>query len=87
MDHVSVTMYGTRWCPVCAKARAWMSSNGYHFNELDVDANESAKEARDRLAPKGGVPVFLIGGQLLDGFSPGAFEQTLRRAAEKQLRR
>jgi glutaredoxin len=85
MHRVPITMYATQWCPYCAKARAWFGSNGYRYAELDVDADESAKRTRDELVPRGGVPVFTVGGVVVDGFSAGSMEGALRRAAERRL--
>ncbi len=68
-----VTMYSAAWCGVCTKARRFLEKEGVAFTEKDVEktpgaATELAAKAKKAGAKTGGVPVFDIGGQLVNGF-------------------
>lgn len=78
----TVTMYSADWCGVCKKARSFMTQEGIAFVEKDVEKDKAAaRELRDKAQQAGvsatGVPVFDIGGRILQGFDP----ETIKRAA------
>ncbi|WP_303905235.1 DUF4124 domain-containing protein [Thiohalomonas denitrificans] len=71
-----VVMYGTEWCGICKKARAYLGRNSISYTEYDVE--KSARGKRDYRRMNGsGVPIFLVGGQRLNGFSEERFERLL----------
>src|SRR6266481_4636035 len=71
-----VVMLSTSWCGVCKQARAWLTQKGVVFTEYDVERNETGKSEYRRLKGQG-VPIFLVGNQRMDGFSPGRLETML----------
>jgi glutaredoxin len=71
-----VVMLSTSWCGVCKQARAWLTQKGVTFTEYDVERNETGKSEYRRLKGQG-VPIFLVGNQRMDGFSPGRLETML----------
>jgi glutaredoxin len=76
-----VVMYMTSHCPVCHRARTWLTQQGVAFVERNVERDEAAARDLATLAARQGVsargvPVFDIGGRLVAGFD----EQALRRA-------
>jgi glutaredoxin len=81
--YVPVTMYSAAWCGYCKKARKFLTDEGIPFEERDVErtpgaAAELAAKAAKAGVQTGGVPVFDVGGKLLQGFDAEA----LRRAAQ-----
>jgi len=72
-----VIMYSTSWCGYCRKARQFMERKKIAFIEKDIEKDTAAAQ---ELAQKksaagqrgGGVPVFDIGGQLVQGFDKSA---------------
>jgi glutaredoxin len=69
-----VTLYGTDWCGYCKKAKRYFRANRIAFQEYDVE--NSRKGRRDyRKMGGGGVPIILVGGRRLNGFSVVAFER------------
>ena len=68
----SVVMYGASWCGVCRRARRFFQDQGIPFQEHDIEQDKSAKREFDRM--KGtGVPIILVGGKRMNGFSAGRF--------------
>ena len=39
----AVTVYTTRWCPFCLRAKALLNSKGVAFEEIPVDGNPSLR--------------------------------------------
>jgi len=70
----SVVMYATSWCGYCRKARKHFRANGIAFKEYDIEKSKSAAAAFKKLNGRG-VPVILIGGQRMNGFSAETFDR------------
>jgi len=74
----SVDIYITSWCPYCKKAMAYLSSKDIPFNAYDIEQDSQAKAKKLSLDPSyTGVPLTVINGKLLKGFSKSRFEQAL----------
>ena len=71
-----VVMYATSTCPYCAKARAYMGARGIPYEERDAGRSQEFHRLGGR-----GVPLFVIGPEVLQGFSPSALDAAIRRAA------
>ena len=72
-----VDLYVTSWCPVCGKARAYLRQQGIPFNEYDVERDADAARRRKKIEPRGGVPLAVINGRTILGFSPELYQQAL----------
>ena len=75
-----IVAYVSTTCPVCAKALAYLKSRGIPFVAKTVDKDpDAARELARKAAAAGvnvrGVPVFDIGGKLIQGFDPQVFER------------
>lgn len=67
-----VVMYSKRNCSVCDQAREYFRKHDIPFREYDIET--SLKGGRDYVALDGhGVPIILVGGQRMDGFSRDVF--------------
>jgi glutaredoxin len=82
--NVSITMYSTSWCPVCAKARSWLNGQGLAYSDLDVEKDDAAKRRARELNARGSVPTIDIDGEVLVGFSPEHAAQLVDRAAARR---
>ena len=69
-----VVMYSASWCGVCKRARSYFRSHHIPFKEYDVETTAKGRRDYKRLKGKG-VPLILVGGRRMTGFSPGRFEQ------------
>lgn len=67
-----VVMYSTTWCGVCKRARRFLRQRNIPFQEYDVE--NSSKGKRDYARLKGnGVPILLVRGKRMNGFSVDRF--------------
>lgn len=82
---VRVTVYTTSWCPQCTRARNWLRANGIAHTDRDIEASESARRDRDRIAQKKGVPTVDIDGEVLTGFGEQSWSRAIARATERRL--
>lgn len=67
-----VTMYATRWCGICARAREYFRQQGITFREYDIEDNPGARQRWRDMGGRG-VPLIVVGDQLMMGFSAGRF--------------
>ena len=72
-----VELYTTSWCRYCKMARDFFRRRGIHFTEYDIEKDRSAARKMDRLRGKG-VPLAVINGRLVYGFSKTSYEQALQ---------
>lgn len=73
-----VVMYGTSWCTYCAKARRYFQANNIPFEDWDIEASETARSEYDALNGKG-VPLIVVGDDVMRGFSEASFKQMYAR--------
>lgn len=83
-DSPQVVMYMTSTCPVCRRARSWLSKQGVSFVERNIQrdpnaARELQQKAQQQGVPADGVPIFEISGRLIPGFDQRALSQALGR--------
>ena len=65
-------MYSAPWCAVCKRARQFFKARGIPFRELDIERNAMARRELERMKARG-LPVILVDGRRLNGFSEKAF--------------
>ncbi|HEY7773113.1 MAG TPA: glutaredoxin domain-containing protein, partial [Marinagarivorans sp.] len=70
----TVEMYATKWCGYCKKARRYMAQKGIAYIEYDIEA-DAAANARHKALGGRGVPLILVDGRRLNGFSESGFER------------
>ena len=73
-----VTMYTTPDCSVCRKAKEYLASKGVPFEEIDVAADRRAADEMVQKSGQMGVPVIIVDGVLLVGFSPLRLDVALK---------
>lgn len=72
----TVVMLSASWCGYCRRAREMFVREGIGYCEYDIET--SATGARRHAATGArGVPVILIGGQAIFGFSPATVRAAL----------
>ncbi len=72
-----ITLYTTRNCPHCRRARQYLQHKGLRFRELDVERDLRAQKAFARLGARG-VPVIMIGDTRIDGFDRRRLDAALK---------
>ncbi len=73
----SVELYGTSWCHYCKKASDFFRSRGIPFVEYDIEKDAQAAHRKQQLDSRRGVPLAVINGQPIHGFSTTAYERAL----------
>lgn len=75
----NVELYVTSWCGWCKKAKSFFKDRGISFIEYDVEKDEKAARRHKELNRRGGVPVAVINGKKVLGFSAAAYENALKK--------
>ncbi len=75
-QYPKIEVYGTSWCPYCRDARNFFRSAGIPFEDYDLETDKDARERRGKLGGSG-VPVIIIGDQVVHGFSQEHIEEIL----------
>ena len=81
IEGLRVVVYTTSWCPVCKRAKAWMTDHGIPYEEHDIEASSDDARSNKAINPRGSIPTFDIEGNVMVGFSEGELVATLQRAA------
>lgn len=73
----SVEIYSAPWCGYCKKTKEYFRSRGVAFTEYDVETNPTAAARAKSLNPGGGIPVTIVNGRTIVGYSPSRFDSAL----------
>lgn len=71
------TVYTTPSCVYCKMVKAYFEEKGIEFDEKDVAADEKARNEMIQKSGQMGVPVAVIGDQVVVGFDKGTLEMIL----------
>ena len=74
-----ITLYSTRACGHCRRAKDFLREHHIPFQEQDVEHNRRALIEFQRLGGRG-VPLITVGAERLDGFDPRRLSKILRKA-------
>ena len=75
--HDIVEIYTTSWCPYCKKAEAFLKANGINYVNFDIDKDKAAAKRKAQLDSRKGVPLAVIDGQTIYGFSERLYRTAL----------
>lgn len=64
-----VVLLSTAWCGYCRKLRADLKNWDVPYNEIDVERSDAGQRAYALLGGRG-VPILLVGDQVVHGYSP-----------------
>jgi glutaredoxin len=79
----SVVLYSASWCGYCRAARDFFIQNGIVYSEHDMEKSAAGIEGYKKLGG-GGVPIILIGGEKIRGFSQAQLQKRLEPWIKKQ---
>ena len=71
-----VVLYYADWCGYCKKARRWLDERNVAYDLRDVDVPRYGEELSEVSGSKS-VPVLSVGGEIIRGFNPEAYERAL----------
>lgn len=63
----NITIYTTRYCPFCVRAKQLLSSKNVGFNEISVDNNTKLRQEMTRKAGQRTVPQIWINTKHIGG--------------------
>lgn len=78
LSNKEVILYTTSWCPYCKMARDYFQSRAISFTEYDIEKDRAAADRKKKLSPGSGVPLVIIDGQQINGYSPSAYDKTMQ---------
>ena len=64
-----ITMYTTRWCGYCVRAKALLDSRGLEYEEINLDDDPQFRRTLHELTGGWTVPQIVIGGEPIGGYT------------------
>lgn len=72
-----IELFVTSWCPYCKKAKAYLDGRGIDYQLYDIEQDADAARRKSQLSPNSGVPLAIIDGKIVNGWSQSAYEAAL----------
>ena len=72
-----VKVYSTTTCPWCHKAKEFLDELGVEYEDINVAEDQEAAQEMVEKSGQRGVPVVMIGDEVIVGFNPDAIKQAL----------
>ena len=73
-----VTLYSAVWCGYCKQAKAWLAGHGVSYDNVDIDTPGGMAALAQASGGGTGVPVLVVDGHTLNGFSAGAYDAAFK---------
>lgn len=74
-----IKVYSTNSCPWCVKAKTYIQSKGFAYEELNVQEDMNARQEMVSKSKQMGVPVIDIDGTVIVGFDKAAIDTALNK--------
>ena len=74
-----VTIYSTPTCQYCDQAKTYMDENDIDYKEYDVSSDTEHRKEMIEKSGQMGVPVIVLGDDLMVGFEQGRFEEMVEK--------
>lgn len=71
-----VLLYATDWCGYCKASREFFAANGIRYIEHDIEKSSVALAEHKKLGGNG-VPLIVVGGEVVNGYNEAALRQLL----------
>jgi mycoredoxin len=84
---MELILYSAFWCPDCRVARRFLRQNNIPYKEIDIEITPGAAEEVIRRTGKHSIPQFVIDGEWIQPYSPGAgflYERMAKRLGIQQ---
>ncbi|MBW2995547.1 glutaredoxin family protein [Candidatus Woesearchaeota archaeon] len=73
-----VKIYSTPTCPYCTMAKEFLKENKIEFEDIDVAANQEAAKEMVEKSGQMGVPVIIVGDEIIVGFDKEKLKKALK---------
>jgi glutaredoxin-like YruB-family protein len=77
MADKEIKVYSTSTCPWCRKAKEYFNSKGVKYSDYDVAQDREKLQEMVDLTGQRGVPVIVIGNQVIVGFNQPKIDEAL----------
>lgn len=74
-----ITIYTTPTCQYCEQAKDYMKENDIDYKEYDVSSDTKRRKEMIETSGQMGVPVLVLGDQMMVGFEEGRFEEMVEK--------
>lgn len=85
LSSTPIVLYATTWCGACRKARAFLSENGFKYQEIDADTTPGAWDKVEQLGGRRAVPIIVVDGEVSVGLDPNRILKSTARSMERRL--
>ena len=75
---MDIKIYSTPTCPYCKMVKNYLSSKAIPYTDYDVSTNQVALEEMKTQTGQMGVPVVVIGDQVIIGFDQARIDTLLK---------
>lgn len=77
MQSQKVTIYSTPTCPYCKQAKAFFDEHHVEYEDRNVATDTAARQEMVEKSHQMGVPVIVLGDELMVGFNKEALQKWL----------
>lgn len=77
MNNNKIKVYTTNTCPWCVKAKNYLRSNNFEYEEINVGLDQVAAQEMVEKSGQMGVPVIDIDGSVIVGFDKNMIDKIL----------
>lgn len=75
-EQPAVVLYATDWCGYCKATREFFAANGIRYTEYDIEKSSAALKEHRQLGGQG-VPLIVVGDDVIKGYNEAALRQLL----------
>jgi len=75
-----ITIYSTPTCPYCIQAKEYFKENNIKFTDYNVAEDQEKAQEMQEKSGQLGVPVIVIGDEVLVGFNKNELDEKLKEA-------
>ena len=79
MQKHEVELYVTSWCGYCKQAKKFLDQRGITYQIYDVEKDAAAAKRKNEIAPHSGVPLAVIDGNIIRGWSKSLYQELLNK--------
>ncbi len=72
-----IVIYSTPTCPICKRAKEYLTKKGIPYQEIDVAGDRKAVQEMIQKSGQMGVPVIIVDGELMVGFNQSKLDALL----------
>lgn len=77
MNNKTIEIFSTPTCHFCHMAKEWFDEIGQKYIDHDVSKNRDQLDRMREITGQMGVPVIIIGNDVVIGFNKGKLEELL----------